>query len=149
MGAWGMKPFENDTSLDFMADVFNEFSKEGTIRTFEQAFELASESFIEARDAEIFIAAISLLIDEKNDFVDLSNEEDIKQVNDIYNCDIQVFSEYIKNNIQIDHSKMIRLLEVILDENSSDLAELWYEAEDVEWAETVRNLIELLREQTS
>lgn len=125
MGAWGIKNFENDAAMDWLTDL----QDEPTYLFIEATLKKAdNKNYIEADDGGSILAAAEILAAKKgNQSVDFPKE---------------VFQNI--SGIMIDDNIISRALlsiEKIIQENNSELYDLWLEAGELEkWVEVINNL---------
>ncbi len=130
MGAWGVKPFENDSASDFLYEFENNSFEE----ILKNAFELEDEDYIEVDEGSVIVAASEILAKIiKNKENELPDNLKIDK-----NINIKELSKKAKNS-----------LEIVISENS-ELNELWQESDEYEkWVETINSNIEILKTMTN
>lgn len=140
MGAWGIGHFENDESLDFIGQLLE---SDTPIKDVYDLFNnINSNKEIEEDCAMAYLAVIDLLINENTDFVNLNDEESINGIKEIYGENSIEIIKQLKKEIVLDREAIKLKLNDIIDEEYSELAELWEDEE--EWSDLVKSLIKLI-----
>lgn len=131
MGAWGVNSFENDSALDFIADI----EEQGSALFLEQIDFVAKypeEDFLEAPDAEQVLVALEIIA--------------VVQGNPSKNIP-EGLSTWIEKNgpkevgdttIELSHKALDRVLS-----NNSELKELWEDSDEYSlWEKNLKDLKE-------
>ena len=125
MGAWGIKPFENDNSCDWFWDV----EKTSDLSVIEAALDEADVDYLEPDGGENILAAAEMILalqgEARDDFFEDADK-------------------WVEKNLDLDAShlveKAVQSIERVL-ADESELKELWEETEDYdEWLADVDDL---------
>lgn len=131
MGAWGIRPFENDTALDFVADFEDNMSFSYLRRTVEAVI---TEDYLEADQVIEAIAAMELIAAIKG-----NPSDDFPDLDTITLEDLQEKYESKVSNYSL--SLCEDALSVIKREEDNELFELWDDADaSEEWLTTLEDL---------
>jgi hypothetical protein len=133
MGAWGVKTFENDSGLDWLAD-FESEGADTVLEALEAVSEADEDAYIDADDATCALAAAEIVAAIKSgDGSRLS--EDARTALANYSDDIDA-----------DALQPLAAKAVSRVKSDSELKELWEESDDYDnWVADVEDLIDRLR----
>ncbi|AKF08114.1 DUF4259 domain-containing protein [Sandaracinus amylolyticus] len=130
MGAWGHGAFENDDSLDWLAELE---AGRMTVRDALEAAVAESDDLLEAPEASMAIAAATL--------VAAAKDGERTALPDGARAWVDANGAAAKADVAL----AIRAVERVLDAAGSELAELWADAETDEWRGDVEALLARLR----
>ncbi|HET7139649.1 MAG TPA: DUF4259 domain-containing protein [Arthrobacter sp.] len=128
MGAWGYLPFENDDALDWLEEL-----EAGGANVVRQALAKAGDRYVEAPDGAIAIAAAEVT--------------SASQGNPLGELPEKVTDWVATHGPEITAEDVEMALEAVerVKGEKSELAELWDDADEPEWRESLDDLAERLR----
>ncbi|MFC8523420.1 DUF4259 domain-containing protein [Pseudarthrobacter sp. NPDC057230] len=128
MGAWGYLPFENDDALDWLEEL--QASGADVVRS---ALAKASDRYVEAPDGAVALAAAEVT--------------SASQGNPLGDLPENVSDWVTAHGAEITAEDVEMALEAVerVAGEKSELAELWDDADEPEWRESLDNLVERLR----
>jgi hypothetical protein len=128
MGAWGFQAFENDDALDWLGEL-----ESGGVEAVRQGLTAAGDGYIEAPDGSVAIAAAEITAAAQGSPPGDLPEEAATWVtahgDELGTDDVQLALEAVER----------------VAGRESELAELWDDADEPEWQESLDNLSERLR----
>jgi hypothetical protein len=129
MGAWGFQAFENDEALDWLYDL-----ESGGVEVVRQGLTAASDGYIEAPDGSIAVAAAEITAAAQG-----SPPGDLPE-----NAATWVTAHGA--GLTAEDVQLALMAVERVSGPESELAELWDDADEPEWKESLDNLSERLRE---
>lgn len=128
MGAWGYLPFENDDALDWLEDL-----ESGGADVVRSALAKAGDRYVEAPEGAIAIAAAEVA--------------SASQGNPLGELPENVAEWVAAHGAEITADDVEMALEAVqrVAGEQSELAELWDDADEPEWRESLDDLVERLR----
>lgn len=128
MGAWGFQAFENDDALDWLVEL-----EAGGAEVVRQGLNAVADGYINAPDGSVAVAAAEITAAAQG-----TPHGDLPE--DVAAWVTAHGAELTAEDAQL----ALEVVERVAGEES-ELAELWYEAEEPEWKEPLDNLSERLR----
>jgi len=128
MGAWGYLPFENDDALDWMEDL-----EAGGAQVVRQALAKAGDRYVEAPQGAVALAAAEVTA--------------ATQGNPLGDLPENVTDWVTAHGAEITAEDVEMALEAVerVAGDQSELAELWDDADEPEWRDSLDDLAERLR----
>ncbi|MFC4394683.1 DUF4259 domain-containing protein [Arthrobacter sedimenti] len=128
MGAWGYLPFENDDALDWLEEL-----EAGGADVIRQALAKAGDRYVEAPDGAIALAAAEVTA--------------ASQGNPLGDLPENVTDWVTAHGLEITAEDVEMAVEAVerVAAEKSELAELWDDADEPEWRESLDDLTERLR----
>jgi len=128
MGAWGYLPFENDDALDWMEDL-----EAGGAQVVRQALAKAGDRYVEAPEGAVALAAAEVTA--------------ATQGNPLGDLPENVTDWVTAHGAEITAEDVEMALEAVerVAGDQSELAELWDDADEPEWRDSLDDLAERLR----
>ena len=133
-GAWDIGPFDNDDALDWVWELTESDDLAPLNRAFDDV--LQSPRYVEAPSASIAIAAAEVLAALKGDAID-GLPDDVSQ---------WVEGRRLKADSRI-VEKAVNAIRLIMDEEASELAQLWADAPQLaeDWRASLEDLLKRLQ----
>jgi hypothetical protein len=128
MGAWGFQAFENDDALDWLEEL-----EAGGAEAVRQSLNAVADGYIEVPDGTVAVAAAEITAAAQG-----SPHGDLPE--DVVTWVAAHGAELTAGDAQL----ALEAVERVAGEES-ELAELWDEADELEWKESLDNLSERLR----
>ncbi len=128
MGAWGYLPFENDDALDWLDEL-----ESGGAEVIRKALAKAGDRYVEAPDGAIALAAAEIT--------------SASQGNPLGDLPENVSDWVTAHGAEVTAEDVEMALEAVerVAGEQSELAELWDDADEPEWRESLDDLAERLR----
>lgn len=132
MGTWGIEPFENDTAADWVWDL----EDATVIEPLTSALDVGP-AYIDADVGVLAICAAHLL----------AAARDQRRAEEIPEDLLGFLTKHRPAILALEPQPVIALLKRILDEDDSELAQLWQESDEdhAKWVAHVSGIIETLR----
>ncbi len=133
MGAWGVKTFENDTGLDWLAD-FESEGADALLDALEVVADADNDAYIDADEACCALAAAEIVAAIKRD--------DRSRLSEEARTALASYSD----DIDADALQPLAAKAVARVKSDSELKELWEESDDYDnWVADVEDLLDRLR----
>ena len=133
MGTWGIEPFENDTAADWVWDL----EESSSIEPLTTALDVGP-AYIDADVGVLAVCAAHLL----------AAARDPRRVEEIPEDLLEFLTKHRPALLAIDPQPAVAVLKRILDEDDSELAQLWQESDEdhAKWVAHVSGIIETLKQ---